>query len=161
MHNEHLHPMFREIVNNLIRSAEQPEPPPNEHPLFGPVIHRYTRAEAIADDVLVDLGLFVSSGRPVLELVGIRFPVAMTSTAYALVIGERTGELLQTADATRRVIYFLAVLKRAIMMDRGGDPMLIEFSCTNAEFQTVDLKAVCGPGDRAEPVLTVMLPGED
>ena len=27
--------------------------------------------------------------------------------------------------------------------------------------RVVTLKAVCGPGDRAEPVITIMLPRED
>jgi hypothetical protein len=27
--------------------------------------------------------------------------------------------------------------------------------------ETVPLKAVCGPGDDGEPVITIMLPGED
>ena len=27
--------------------------------------------------------------------------------------------------------------------------------------ETVELKAVCGPGDEGEPVITIMLPGED
>jgi hypothetical protein len=27
--------------------------------------------------------------------------------------------------------------------------------------ETVQLKAVCGPGDNAEPVITIMLPDED
>ena len=29
------------------------------------------------------------------------------------------------------------------------------------EPKAVDLIAVCGPGDRGEPVITIMLPGED
>lgn len=30
----------------------------------------------------------------------------------------------------------------------------------NPKMETVDLKAVCGPGDNAEPVLTIMLANE-
>ncbi len=29
------------------------------------------------------------------------------------------------------------------------------------EYKTVTLRAVCGPGDRGEPVITIMLPWED
>jgi hypothetical protein len=131
--------------------------------VFGPVIHSYTRAEAITDGVLINLSMFVHrTGVPVLELLGIRYPVAMTSTAYELVLGERDGELHDTAAITGRVIYFLAVLKRAILAHRGEDPTLMEFTCTSAKhLQPMELKAVCGPGDDAEPVITVMLPGED
>lgn len=162
MSNEHLHPLFYQIVEGLIRSAEKPELPPNVHPLFGPAIYSYTRAQAIEDGVLINLGMFVSdAGIPVLELVGIRLPVAMTSAAYDLVIGERDGELLPSDEATRRVIYFLATLKRAIVADRSGDPQLLEFTCTSVDLKQLELKAVCGPGDDARPVITVMLPTED
>lgn len=163
MSNENLHPIFLRIVEDLIKSAQPAPPPPaNEHPLFGPVIHSYTRAQAIEDGVLVNLGMFVSDeGVPVLELVGIRFPVAMTGTAYGLVIGEYDGELLATAVVTKRVIYLLATLKRAIMLHRGVDLTRIDFSCTSADLKPVQLKALCGPGDSAEPVITVMLPEED
>jgi hypothetical protein len=132
---KNLHPIFFDICENIKRAAvppTEPIPPAIEHPLFGPVIHSYTRAEAIQDGVLVNLGMFVSQGRPVLELVGLRFPVAMTSAAYELVIGERAGQ----------------------------DPTRLEFTCTNAELKIIALKSICGPGDNAEPVITVMLPRE-
>lgn len=152
---------FNEIVERLIRSAEPFASKPPEHPIFGEVIYAYTRAQAIEDGVLVNLGMFVSEGGvPVLELVGLRLPVAMTDAAYGLVIGEHDGELLPTPVVTRRVIYFLSVLKRAIIAHRG-EPTTVLFSCTNADLKTIELKAICGPGDHAEPVITVMLPSED
>jgi hypothetical protein len=161
---KNLHPIFFDICENIKRAAvppTEPIPPAIEHPLFGPVIHSYTRAEAIQDGVLINLGMFVSQGRPVLELVGLRFPVAMTSAAYELVIGERDGALLDGAIVTRRVIYFLSVLKRAILSrEAGQDPTRLEFTCTNAELKIIALKSICGPGDNAEPVITVMLPRE-
>lgn len=140
---------------------EKPAPAPLQHPVFGPVISSYSRAQAIVDGVLVDLGMFVSDGHPVLNLVGIRFPVAMTSTAYAAVIGERDGELLPTEVVTKRVLYLLSVLKRAIIMHPGSDLSLISFGCTSAQLKPIELKAIFGPGDRAEPVITIMLPLED
>jgi hypothetical protein len=164
--NDKLHPVFFAICENIKRGAiaprpTEPIPPAVEHPLFGPVIYSYTRAQAIEDGVLVNLGMFVSEGRPVLELVGIRFPVALTAAAYGLVMGEGEGpELLLTDVITRRVLYFLAVLKRAVLAHRG-DPTIIEFTCTNADLKPIALKAICGPGDNGEPVITVMLPLED
>jgi hypothetical protein len=159
-----LDPLFFQFFEQFLKgpNVEQPKPPAAEHPVFGPVIYSYTRAQAIEDGVLINLGMFVDRGRPVLELVGIRFPVAMTSTAYSLVMGEGEGpELLDTDVITRRVLYFLAVLKRAVLAHKGEDPTIIEFTCTNSELQPIALKAVCGPGDNAEPVITVMLPMED
>lgn len=131
------------------------------HPIFGECISSYTRAQAIVDGVLINLGMFVSQGRPVLELVGFRFPVAITSAAYGEVFGERDGALLESPIITRRVLYFLAVLKAAVIVCTGPDPTCIHFTCTNHDLKNIPLKAVCGPGDYAEPVITVMLPGED
>lgn len=157
-----LNSVFYQICQNL-RGAkpEQPKPPAAEHPLFGPVIYAYTRAQAIEDGVLINIGMFVTDdGRPVLEAIGIRLPVAMTSTAYTLVIGERDGQLLDVGLVLRRVVYFLARLKHAILHHRG-DPTVLEFTCTNAELKPIALKVVAGPGDDGRPVLTVMLPMED
>jgi hypothetical protein len=92
------------------------------HPIFGPVTYAYTRAQAIEDGTLINLGMFVSRGRPVLDWVGIRFPVAMTSTAYHDVTGEGEGpELLDSELITQRVLYLLGRLKRAIL-ENTGDP---------------------------------------
>jgi len=42
---------------------------------------------------------------------------------------------------------------------------LLYFSClfldVNEKLDEMKLKALCGPGDNAEPVITIMLPGED
>lgn len=146
-----------QIVETLIRSAEP------EHPIFGPVIHRYSRADAIADGVLVNLGMFVSEdGVPVLDLIGLRFPVAMTDAAYTAVVGETEGGLLALKFVTRRVVYVLASLKRAILASSGAGTR-IDFDCTSAGLPTrsIALKSICGPGDNAEPVITIMLPNED
>ena len=42
----------------------------------GPVVHTYTRAEALADGVLVDAGLLAKEA-------GFRWPVALTAAAWA------------------------------------------------------------------------------
>ena len=44
-----------------------------------------------------------------------------------------------------------------------GDRMLFKviFLQASKKHETVTLKAICGPGDQGEPVLTVMLPAED
>ena len=52
--------------------------------LFGPVIHSYTRAQAFADGVLVDVtNATDASGR---KLSPFKFPVAFTRAAYAATI---------------------------------------------------------------------------
>ena len=52
------------------------------------------------------------------------------------------------------------VIRRA---QAGGDRLMFEVIFLNAKkrHQTVQLKAICGPGDGGEPVLTITLPNED
>ena len=51
----------------------------------------------------------------------------------------------------------------AIRKGDSGDSLLFQvmFLQTPRRHIVVKLKSVCGPGDRAEPVVTIMLPGED
>ena len=49
---------------------------PSEHPFFGEVISVYTRAQALADGVLIDAG-------PMAREAGFRWPVAITAGAWA------------------------------------------------------------------------------
>jgi hypothetical protein len=49
--------------------------------------------------------------------------------------------------------------------DRGTEASRIDFQLLvrndNRRPEKVTLKALCGPGDDAEPVITIMLPHED
>ena len=57
----------------------------------------------------------------------------------------------------------LWMLFNAIRKGGSGDTLLFEvmFLQTPHRHVIVKLKSVCGPGDHGEPVLTIMLPGED
>ncbi|HPM82973.1 MAG TPA: hypothetical protein PLF81_19855 [Candidatus Anammoximicrobium sp.] len=51
---------------------------------FGPMIHRYTRKQAIEDGILVDLSVETAEWMPgMVREAGIRIPVAMTTTVFA------------------------------------------------------------------------------
>lgn len=118
------------------------------------VISRYTRAEAIADGVLVDLGTFTCGGRPLLSELGFRLPVAITAAAFGMVTEHRAAADIRIS----RLLYLLAYLKSAIKAS-GPDADRVDFTLKG--LGSLALYAVCGPGDNAEPVITIMLPGED
>jgi hypothetical protein len=124
---------------------------------FGPVIHRYTRKQAIEDGVLVDLS------RPgfdrVVRMSGIIIPTAMTSTAFARVVAsELTRQNLW--EALCRLGGALAELVRQSKV-QGRDSDRVFFTATGVDDQPVKLWAQVGPGDTREPVMTIMLEGED
>jgi hypothetical protein len=125
-------------------------------PLFtdADLIHRYTRSDAIRDGVLVDATERASR-------VGLRFPVALTAAVYASCVTWTGPECVQSEPG--RMGALLLGLRRAILTSADGDTARYQLNVLQADLsvETVDLYAVCGPGDHGEPVITLMLDGED
>jgi hypothetical protein len=120
------------------------------------LIHRYTRAEAIRDGVLIDVSAVAREA-------GILYPVALTRAAWARCVTVPAG--VQCQDEAGRlwdVVWLLACAVR-----RGANVQEVRFGVhvrnDNRERTPplVRLKAVCGPGDEGEPVITIMSPDED
>jgi hypothetical protein len=129
--------------------------------LFGDVIYSYTRAQAIADGVLVDVT------EPAREA-GFRWPVAMTSAAWADCVAWTEGDSQQQIyqDESGRLWDVLWMAFNAIRSANGGTQMEYQLDRVPRDGQSIEaqltsLKLVCGPGDAGEPVITLMLPGED
>lgn len=115
--------------------------------LFGPVLSRYSRADALDDGALVDL-----SGRASAK--GVRYPMAITCAAYGAIC-----EGVKEADRPFRVDALVDAFKAGIRRQKAG---CNRFKFTlMAKSGPVTLDAVCGPGDTMDPVLTLMLEGED
>src|SRR5205823_5504886 len=119
------------------------------------LIHRYTRAQAIEDGVLIDVSATAREA-------GFRFPVALTRAAWERCVSVPSGVVCQ--DEAGRLWDVLTMLRFAI---RGQDGAEVRFGVhvrnDNRERTPplVRLKALCGPGDEGEPVVTVMMPDED
>jgi hypothetical protein len=119
-------------------------------------IHRYTRAAAIRDGVLIDVSAVAREA-------GIRYPVALTRAVWQRCAAVPPGLLCQ--DEAGRLWDVAWLLAWAIRRCDGG--LLVRF-CVHVRNDNrertrplVRLKAVCAPGDHGEPVLTVMVPDED
>jgi len=121
-----------------------------------PIIFRYTRAQAIEDGVLIDL---TSWGRET----GFVVPVACTSAVWHqwIVPPEEVQQLGQSERG--RAHDLLWVLFCAIRAGGHGNHVLFKvgFQQSARQHVTAEFRAVCGPGDDGEPVLTIMLPDED
>ena len=127
--------------------------------LFGEVISSYSRAQAIEDGVLVDVSALGKEA-------GIKFPVAMTRAVWAQYVEVPEGVKCQDEKGRLWDVLFMfrtATLSRRIKGEIGTYELYVRNH--NRERLTrkdmVTLKAVCGPGDDAEPVITIMLPDED
>lgn len=127
----------------------------NENDFFGPVIYAYTREQAIEDGVLVDVSYLSRE-------VGLKFPTAMTSAVWEQYV--KVPPEVAWQDEQGRLWDILWMLRMAIQRQRkDADTILYKLLVQNDEgpAKEVELKCVCGPGDKGEPVLTIMLPGED
>lgn len=128
----------------------------NEFP-FGDVIYSYTRAQAIEDGVLVDV-------TSVAREAGIGFPVAITRAVFEKCVAVSEG--IEAQDESGRLWDILWMFRANLCRPRG-DRCLFQLFVRNhnrarlTHRDRVTLKAICGPGDDAAPVITIMLPDED
>ena len=118
------------------------------------VIFAYTRAEAIADGVLVDVTELAKEA-------GFKFPVALTSTVYEAFV--RVPEGVSGQDETGRLWDILNMLRFGAARSKGESEILFKLYVRNdnRKAKLVTLKSVCGPNDDASPCITVMMPDED
>ena len=118
------------------------------------IIHAYTRSDAIADGLLIDAS-------PLAKEAGFRYPLAMTRAAWETCVRVPTANTWQ--DETGRLWDVLVVLAFAIRNGASGEVIHFAVHVLDGENRTrrIPLKAICGPGDDAAPVLTILLPDED
>ena len=123
-----------------------------------PVIFSYTRAQAIEDGVLVDLTDWARE-------TGFRIPVACTAAVWNgyIVPPPAASELGQSERGRAHDLLWMLHVNIHRSKSTEQDPLLFKviFLMAPEKQETLTLKAMCGPGDNGEPVLTVMLPEED
>ena len=124
------------------------------HSLFGEVIYAYTRQQAIADGVLVDVS---ETAREV----GIRYPTCVTSAVWDGYVEVPKGVVGQ--DLEGRLWDIVWMCRCGMVKCKDSGELLFKLYVANkpGAAELVTLKAVCGPGDHGEPVITIMLPDED
>lgn len=135
--------------------------PHNPADIFGEPISIYTRAQAIADGVLVDVSALAREA-------GFHVSVAMTASSWADAVAwsdmdsvrqvaqDESGRLWDVmwmaslaarhAKGVQRVAFQLYRVPRG---GRGTRPRMVE------------LHLHIGPGDAGEPVATILMPNED
>ncbi|OUM87873.1 MAG: hypothetical protein BAA01_12040 [Bacillus thermozeamaize] len=114
-------------------------------------IHRYTRQQAIADGVLIDVSEMAREA-------GFRYPVAITRGVYGL-ITPSPGEELMGQSEDGRLWDVLFILYLAIKTSsQSTNEIRFKVLISGEE---ISLKALCHPDDQLEPVITIMLPDED
>jgi hypothetical protein len=122
------------------------------------LIYAYTRTQALADGVLVDVSQIASEA-------GFRYPVAISADLHARITpNEREKALGQSYEGRLWDVVVLAVF--AARLAGLADRVSFEVSLFEAEVapphrthhNTISLWMVVGPGDQGEPVITIGFP---
>lgn len=122
------------------------------------VIFRYTRAQAIQDGVLIDV---TESAREA----GFRVSVVVTSAVWAeCVAWSEKEELPQDESARLWDVLWMAAQAARGNRKSNADRLVYELFVVPLGGQQPKRRSLVlhiGPGDAGEPVMTIMLPGED
>lgn len=122
--------------------------------LFGPVIHSYTREQALEDGALVDVSELASEA-------GFRVPVAVTAALWADV-RDIPPSKRGIQDETGRLWDLLYMAAFTVKLGRhAGNPMYFDLLMDVGRKKRYTAKLHTGPGDNGEHVLTLMRPEED
>src|ERR1051326_5130026 len=124
---------------------------------FGPVIYSYTRAQAVADGVQVEVTKVAAEA-------GIRFPVFLTRTVYDAFVTVPPG--VNAQDEAGRLWDIVWMTRFAIIRAKPGAdrlPVALYVRNDNRAAKLIKLIATCGPLDidDPQPAITVMMPDED
>jgi hypothetical protein len=116
------------------------------------VIHTYTRKQALEDGMLVDLNQWI----PVKES-GYKCPVVCTAEVFAIIEAAVNNEKFH--NDYKGVIWDILLMSRVNKTEKWETGCKFQVKIIGAgRIQFYTFKIECGPGDDAEPVLTVMQP---
>ena len=129
----------------------------NQENLFGPVVYAYTRSQAVADGLQIEVTQTAKEA-------GIKYPVFLTRSVFERFVAVPEGVTGQ--DEAGRLFDIIWMTRYAIQQNRrGGDrvPVLLSVRNDNRAAKPVQLIAACGPldVDDPQPAITVMLPEDD
>lgn len=125
--------------------------------LFGEPIFAYTRAQAIADGVLIDVSAQAGAGG---MLGGFRVPVAVTAALWAAIeaIPARLDGIADVRGRLHDVLWVAACAARRAAAGGAAARFDVILPRRGARAQRVTLRLDIGPGDQGEPVPTIGFP---
>jgi hypothetical protein len=124
---------------------------------FGQPISIYTRAQAIADGVLVDL---MQGEMQEVCRQHYKFPIACTAAVFSIM--EKAVNNPRYGNDYAGILHDMLWMSKA--MGRALDDSTVVFRCIvqgAGRSKYHDFKIQVHPGDQGEPVITILLPEED
>jgi hypothetical protein len=127
----------------------------NKHESWN-VIYSYSRAQAIADGVLVDV-------TEEAKAIGFKLHTVVTDHLFHGYVEPPAGLDGEGQSVTGRLhdlmVLALFAARKAVNTDRVT--FKVDFLMAPGRKETIEVVAHIGPGDHGEPVLTIMLPEDD
>ena len=119
------------------------------------MLYIYTRKQAIEDGVLIDV---TETSRDT----GFRYPVVLTKVVWDNIITPDNESKSNGQSKEGRLWDLLWMCLLAARKSNGSEiHFRVMMVYEGNKKRLVRLKALCHPGDDAEPVITIMLPEED
>ena len=120
------------------------------------IIYAYTRAEALADGVLVDVSEKAREA-------GFKIPVAITKRVFDEAVNPSEEALSYGQSVSGRLwdILFLAGVKARANLTKSYFNYTVLVADGPGNARNIRLKAECGPDDKGEPIITIMFHDED
>jgi hypothetical protein len=129
----------------------------NKNEPFGQVIHSYTRAQALADGVLVEVP------KDIREEAGIKYHTALTAAVWHEYVTPPGNLEYYGQSIQGRLWDLLWMFRNAALRTKGQNmrfTVLFQMR-PEREPEEVTLTSHIGPGDEGGPVITIMLEHED
>ena len=119
------------------------------------LIYSYTRKQAIEDGVLFQCPETLRTEA------GFNYPIAWTTSLEIII----NNSVTKGGNVYEGVVWDLLTMLHLAAKQSQGESIIffqvIIWSKFTRDNRTMKFKAICGPGDTMDPVLTVMLPNVD
>lgn len=128
----------------------------DEGGFWGKPVSVYTREQAVADGLLVDLSAIV----PDVCRQHYHYPVACTAAVWAII--DKAARNRPYGNSVAGIVHDILWMSRVWRREISPNTVITRVIITGAGKRRLhDFKLVAAPGDKLEPVITVMLPEED
>lgn len=117
------------------------------------IIHSYSRVQAFEDGILVDVSVTAKEA-------GFKYPVAVTRKVWDEVITPDNAARFEGQSEAGRLWDLLWMCYLAALGGGGAEIKVSLYVVKGNRKERVNLRALCGPGDNLEPVITIMFPDE-
>ncbi|XXX82789.1 DUF6573 family protein [Sorangium sp. So ce134] len=120
------------------------------------LVYSYARRQALEDGVLIDVSATARE-------LGVKIPVAVTSAVWERYVKLTPAAIRAGNGEEGRVWDILWMFRWAALRAKDQSEVRFQLHVFTESItpSPVELKAICGPGDDCEPVITIMLPEED